>query len=176
VATARARSILDTTLDLRHAPLGALARPLLQRRHEGVRGCVLLVDSDRSIVVTYTRAIRSARMEVVSILTGQEALTLAHRVQFDLLLLHLKLDDIPTVDLVRALRQQGIETPFIAIGACLTDPLAREMLALGADRVLAEPLRLAELREAAVRATRQPVDVSDPPTSHSPVSKKLLTD
>jgi DNA-binding response OmpR family regulator len=118
-----------------------------------VQGCVLLVDSDRSVVGTFTRAIRSARMEVVSILTGQEALTLAPRVRFDLLLLHLTLDDMPPLDVVRALRRHGIETPFIAIGARPTDPIAIEALALGAARVLAEPLRLAELREAVVRAS-----------------------
>jgi DNA-binding response OmpR family regulator len=118
-----------------------------------VQGCVLLVDSDRSVVGTFTRAIRSARMEVFPILTGHEALTLAQRVRFDLLLLHLRLDDMPALDVIRTLRRLGIETPFIAIGARPTDPIAIDALALGADRVLAEPLRLAELREAVVHAS-----------------------
>jgi DNA-binding response OmpR family regulator len=98
-------------------------------------------------------------MEVVSALTGQEALalTLAQRVRFDLLLLHLQLDDMPALDVIRALRRQGIEMPFIAIGARPTDPLALDALALDADRVLAAPLRLAELRDAVVHAMRKPI-------------------
>lgn len=159
---ATAPSFIATASFPRTAPASAVAPPLRRERASDIRGCVLLVDSDRCIVEAFSRTLRSARVEVVPTLRGRSALALSRRIRFDLILLNLRLEDMSALDVLRGLRGQGMEAPVIAIGAPAAHPLAIEAVALGADRVLEEPVRLAELRDVVVRATRAmgaPLDV-----------------
>ena len=89
---------------------------------------------------------------VICALGGREALAVARRVRFRLLLLHLELPDMHGLDVVRALRGTGFHTPFMAVTGCATVPAEAE--ALGALRVFAEPFDVRELSAAVARAVR----------------------
>jgi CheY-like chemotaxis protein len=121
-------------------------------RANGLRGCILIVDHARAVSEMLSRAIRSFGCEVASALTAREALAVASRVRFDLLLLHGKLRDAAGLELIRALRGQGFDAPFILMTGQATDPVAVEARALGALHVLAEPICLTQLRAAIARA------------------------
>lgn len=89
-------------------------------------------------------------LAVVSALAGREALAVAHRVRFRLLLVHLELPDIHGLDVVRTLRGAGCHAPFIALTGC--EDVRVEAHAMGALRVFDEPFDLSELRGAVARA------------------------
>jgi len=115
-------------------------------------GSVLLVDQERSIIEVLTREISSQGVGVICAHGGREALAVAHRVQFRLLLLHLELPDMHGLDVVRALRGTGFYTPFMAVTGCATMPA--EAKALGALRVFPEPFDVRELGAAVASAVR----------------------
>jgi DNA-binding response OmpR family regulator len=124
-------------------------------RSPGEHICVLTVDHDRSFTEALAGVIRSFGLDVVSAAAGREALALARRVRFDLLLLHVELRDIPSLDLVRSLRDQGFKAPFILMMDHTTEPVASEATALGAVAILEEPIRWDALRVAVARAANQ---------------------
>ena len=126
-----------------------------QTRGPGEHLCVLTVDHDRSFTKALAGAIRSLGLDVVSAETGTEALALARRVRFDLLLLHVELRDIPGLDLVRRLGAQGFKTPFILMADRATEPVAAEATALGVIAILEEPIRWDTLRVAVELAAGQ---------------------
>jgi CheY-like chemotaxis protein len=116
------------------------------------QGCVLLVDGDRAFVEMLADAVGTFGLDVVCALGGREALALAHRVRFDVLLLDLDLWDVPALDVVRGLRDQGFHVPFIVLTRHAAGPVVAEATALGALAVLEEPIRLDALRAAVARA------------------------
>src|SRR5207248_2152683 len=60
--------------------------------------------------------------------------------------------DIPGLEVVRAMRAEGVETPFIVMSGCATVSVAVEAMALGALNVLEKPLHLDDLRATVARA------------------------
>lgn len=118
----------------------------------GEPGCVLVVDDDRGVVETCSQAIQSLPLTIVSAPDGNQALAAARSASFRLLLIELKLPDIPGLDVVRTLQAEGLEAPFIVMSACATVPVAVEAMALGALNVLEKPLHLDDLRAAVARA------------------------
>jgi CheY-like chemotaxis protein len=145
------------------------------------RASVLIVDQARAIIDVLTRELTSLGLAVVCARAGQEALKVANRVQFVLLLLHLELPDIHGLDVVRALHEMGRQTPFIALTG--GKPIPGDAYALGALHVFQEPFDLQELRGAvayaigltagdALGATSKPA-VDQPPATASTLPHDL---
>jgi CheY-like chemotaxis protein len=107
----------------------------------GESGCVLVVDQDRCVADTLAQPIRSLRLDIVSAPDGKEALVAAHHAPVLLLLVELQLPDIPGLEVIRRLRAEGIEAPFIVISGHATVPVTVEAMALGALTVLEKPFR-----------------------------------
>lgn len=139
--------------------------PGWQTRGPGEHICVLTVDPDRSFTEALAGVIRSFGLDVVSAAAGREALALARRVRFDLLLLHVELHDLPSLDLVRSLRDLGFMAPFILMMDHTTEPLATEATALGAVAILEEPIRWDALRVAVARAAAQAAVIRSRPVT-----------
>jgi CheY-like chemotaxis protein len=139
-------------------PLASPATAAIRRDLAGMHGhdCILLVEPVRPVSEMFTRAIRSFGFEVVSARTGREALAVANRVRFNLLLLHGQLRDIPGLDVVRTLRDRGVDVPFIVMTVRDSDTIAAEAITLGATHVLAEPIGLTQLRTAIMRTVDGP--------------------
>lgn len=113
---------------------------------------VLLVDADPSVVDVFTSTIGSLAIQVVAAGDGRSALAAARREPFHLWLLETKLPDLHGLDVVRELRAEGFQTPFIVASGSVTVRTAVEATKLGALDVFEKPVRLEELRRAVLVA------------------------
>jgi CheY-like chemotaxis protein len=116
-----------------------------QHRHSPGSPSVLVIDDDQPVVDVFTQAMHALGVQVVSALDGRQALAAAHRTPFSLWLLETKLPDLHGLDVVRRLRAEGFNTPFLVVSRHATVQSAVEATKLGALSVLEKPVRLDEL-------------------------------
>jgi ActR/RegA family two-component response regulator len=131
----------------------------------------LLVIEDAEMAPSCHRALRHARLDIVSATTGVQALSAARVMRFDLLLVELRLPDMHGLDVVRTLRAEGRYTPFIMIGATTSVSTVVEAMRLGASTVLERPLDVERLM-LAVSAAMQPGPVSRTDTDSREVERR----
>lgn len=106
---------------------------------------ILVVDDEASIRTLMVYNLKNAGYEVVGAADGQEALVLTAKVVFDLIVLDWMLPEVDGLDVLRQLRQQGIESPVIFLTA-KTDELDKLLgLELGADDYMTKPFSVREL-------------------------------
>jgi DNA-binding response OmpR family regulator len=104
---------------------------------EGRPAHLLVVEDDPRIAAVLVKGLRTQGFQVESVATGAEAIRRAS--DFDVLLLDLGLPDIDGLDVLRALRDDGVGVPVVVITA-RTDPRDRAAAAdLGADFYLTKP-------------------------------------
>jgi CheY-like chemotaxis protein/nitrogen-specific signal transduction histidine kinase len=76
---------------------------------------------------------------------GGEALAMAERRAFDLLLLDLRMPVCDGLEVARRLREQGVQTPILLLTADLLDPAVATSPPPGCDALLAKPLERSRL-------------------------------
>lgn len=108
----------------------------------------LLLEDDPETSHVLALVLASPRLEVVPALSGAEALAVARRVHFDLLLVDLGLPDMPGLEVVRRFRAQDNLMPFIVICGRASVPAVVECMKLGALDVLEKPVTFEDLTEA----------------------------
>jgi diguanylate cyclase (GGDEF)-like protein len=117
-------------------------------------GRVLVVDPEPIVTELIERRLRAAGFETAAAATGQEALSVAGRERFDVILLAMSLPDVDGLGVLSRLRAMpGLDGASIALTASMhRDPesLVRA-LDLGADDYLRKPIEAVEL-VARVRA------------------------
>lgn len=139
------------------------------------RAHVLLVEDDEGTAESFTWGLRAAQCDVVTVRSGREALDVTRQAAFDLLVIDLRLPDMPGMDVVRQLRAQGIGAPFIIVSGFTTTPIVVEAMKLGASTVLEKPLDLEDLL-ATVRTVlgRHAPQVALPPRVDTPPARVNL--
>jgi ActR/RegA family two-component response regulator len=109
------------------------------------RARILLVEDDEGAAETLTWALRMEGFDVVSAQSGRAGLAAFRRFAFDLLLIDLRLPDMPGLDVVRELRNRGSDPPFIVISGYASVPSTVELMRLGARTVFEKPVDVDEL-------------------------------
>lgn len=109
---------------------------------------ILLVEDDEGTADTFTWALRLEGFDVVSARSGREGLAAFRQAPFDLLLIDLRLPDMPGLDVVRNLRDSGANPPFIVISGYASVPSTVEVMHLGARTVFEKPLDVDDLLTA----------------------------
>ena len=106
---------------------------------------ILLVEDEPSLVLTLTDRLISEGYRVDTASDGEEALVRAEAGAFDLILLDVMLPRKNGFDVLRDLRQRGLETPVIMLTARgqVVDTVVG--LKLGADDYLSKPFEMMEL-------------------------------
>jgi two-component system, OmpR family, alkaline phosphatase synthesis response regulator PhoP len=106
---------------------------------------ILLIEDEPGIVLTLTDRLTGEGYSVESATDGESGLERATRDAFDLLLLDLMLPRMSGLDVCKALRKRGIETPMIMLTARgqVVDKVVG--LKLGADDYVTKPFEMAEL-------------------------------
>jgi DNA-binding response OmpR family regulator len=106
---------------------------------------ILLVEDEPALVLTLTDRLRSEGYEVEAAGDGDEGYRLASSGRFDLVLLDVGLPRRGGFDVLRDLRQHGVETPVLMLTARgqVVDRVLG--LKLGADDYLAKPFDMMEL-------------------------------
>lgn len=106
---------------------------------------LLLVEDEPGLVLTLTDRLTSEGFEVESATDGEFGFKLALSNQFDILILDVMLPKKNGFDIIRDLRQRGIETPVLMLTARgqVVDKVVG--LKLGADDYLTKPFDMMEL-------------------------------
>src|SRR3954467_13572121 len=99
---------------------------------------ILFVGDEPSISDPFSKALAREGFEPVVARTGREALALAERREFDLVLLDLNLPDTDGRDVARELRRRG-DTPIVMLTARGTEMDRIVGLELGADDYVVKP-------------------------------------
>jgi two-component system, OmpR family, response regulator MprA len=106
---------------------------------------VLVADGDRGVAVSLGRVLEAHGLATEVALDGPEAVALARRRRFDVLLLNVSLPAQDALSVVLELRGDGFTVPVVMLAA--EDDLEQKVTALrsGADDYLARPFHLPEL-------------------------------
>jgi DNA-binding response OmpR family regulator len=112
---------------------------------------LLLVEDERKVASFIARSLRENSYFVDVAETGEKALDMVSRSNYDLILLDIRLPKLSGVEVCREIREAGIETPVLMLTARSLVEQRVEGLDAGADDYLTKPFALAELH-ARVRA------------------------
>jgi len=112
---------------------------------------ILLVEDEHKVASFIARALKENTYAVDVVETGEKALELGTDVNYDAILLDVRLPGINGIEVCRQLRQRGIEAPVLILTARGLTEQKVEGLDAGADDYLTKPFVLAELL-ARVRA------------------------
>ena len=132
-----------TTRSTPAAKLGHTARLICARLVAVAR--ILIVEDEPGLVLTLSDRLGREGHVVETATEGREGLARASQEPFDLLLLDVMLPGLGGFDILRDLRQQGVETPVIMLtarGQVIDKVLG---LKLGADDYLTKPFEMMEL-------------------------------
>lgn len=102
---------------------------------------VLIVDDDPAIRKLLGKVMQSNDLEVFTAESGGEALELIKRDRYDIILMDVMLGDMEGFDVIRQIREQGIQTPVIIISGRDEDYDTLYGLSLGADDYITKPFR-----------------------------------
>jgi len=115
--------------------------------HEGpLRNArVLLVEDARDIREVFTLLLQAEGARVTATGTGREAVELAGREEFDVLLTDLGLPDIPGEIVIRHVVATARRRPWVVVVTGYDEPFMGRAREAGADVVLTKPIAWAEL-------------------------------
>jgi CheY-like chemotaxis protein len=109
------------------------------------RRSVLVIDDDLGTRETFTWALAARGLTVAATGSGVEALEIAKRERFDLVLIDLRLPDMLGTDLARAFQRQLPTARLILVSGFLTTRITVEAVKLGIADVMEKPVALEEL-------------------------------
>jgi PAS domain S-box-containing protein len=133
------------------AQTAAAARQALQRAHAGA--AVLVAEDDAVSREICAELLRLAGLEVTLAVDGEEAVALAGRQRFGLILMDMQMPRLDGLGATARLRASGPnrETPVMALTANAFDEDRRRCLAAGMDAFLSKPVDAAALYTTAAR-------------------------
>ena len=116
---------------------------------------ILLTEDDHPLANTMLSMLRDGQNTVDWVDDGQQALNALLNESFDLAILDLTLPRVDGLDIVRQVREQGVELPIIILTARseLTEKL--QGLDAGADDYLTKPFAMSELKARLRAVTRR---------------------
>jgi DNA-binding response OmpR family regulator len=106
---------------------------------------VLLVEDARDIREVFTLLLQAEGARVTATGTGREAVELAGREEFDVLLTDLGLPDIPGEIVIRHVVATARRRPWVVVVTGYDEPFMGRAREAGADVVLTKPIAWAEL-------------------------------
>src|ERR1700680_1672326 len=112
---------------------------------------ILLAEDERKVASFIARTLRENAYAVDIADTGEKALERGREVNYDVILLDVRLPGISGIEVCRELRHRGVEAPVMMLTARSLVEQRVEGLDVGADDYLTKPFVLAELL-ARVRA------------------------
>lgn len=114
-----------------------------EQRAEAAR--ILVVDDEASIVDAVATALRYEGFTVEEARDGRDALAAVERFEPDLLILDWRLPDIQGIEVLRRIRERGLQTPILFLTATDTVEDKAEALGAGGDDYLTKPFSLDEI-------------------------------
>jgi len=113
---------------------------------------LLLVDDEQSFVDVLSKRLTRRGLTVTTALCGAEALRLLRKMEFDVMILDLKMEEMSGLDVLKTVRIVAPETPVIMLTGHGSEQSAREGITLGASDYLLKPCDLDELLSKVIKA------------------------
>lgn len=118
---------------------------------------VLLVDDEESLRITLAANLELEGYEVVEAGSGEEALELAEKQAFDLVLSDIKMPGMNGVELFRALRAKWPRVPCVLMSAFALEDLVAGALSEGVFTLLPKPFDIQAALQVLTKAAHGPV-------------------
>jgi nitrogen regulation protein NR(I) len=113
---------------------------------------LLVVDDEQNVLYSLAKSLQSDTLDVITASTGREAVEWAERQRPDVVILDLRLSDMPGLDVFDHLRALDPRLPIVLITAFATTETAIEAMKRGAFEYLLKPIDFHQLREVVQRA------------------------
>lgn len=125
---------------------------------------ILVVDDERGARLALEVPLRLSGYEVTAVAGGREAVSLARRQHFDIVLTDIYMPDLNGLEVISEIRQASPDTRTIAVTAQGSLEIALQAIEKGAFDFIAKPYALEEMLALVNRATThaQAVPVADP--------------
>lgn len=115
---------------------------------------MLVVDDEQEFVATLVKRLSRRGMVCCTSFTGAEAIAIAGRESFDVVLLDMKLPDIDGNEVLREVKKLKPETPVVILTGHISANEGMEGIGDGAKDYLMKPVEFESLLEALQRACR----------------------
>ena len=116
---------------------------------------VILVEDTASLAVTYRQYLRDEPIELIHVDTGEAAKAAIARHNPGLVLLDLKLPDIPGQEVLAWIREQGFPTAVVVMTAHSSVEVAVDVMRFGAEDFLEKPFDAHRLQTTVRNALKQ---------------------
>ncbi len=132
-------------------------------------GKVLLAEDIKTNQVLMTKMLTKTGLEVTLADDGNQALQKALSQSFDLILMDMQMPHMNGYDATRALKQQGCQTPIVALTANAMKGDETKCLAAGCDGYLTKPIDRGELMRIITKTLQPEQDVSERATDSNAI-------
>src|SRR5579863_2295488 len=112
---------------------------------------ILVVDDDEGLRLLISDSLHSAGYHVTGVESGADAIEALKGAKPDLMLLDLKLNDMPGTQLLTALRERGGVPPFVVVTGQGDERIAVEMMKIGAMDYVMKDTGILELLPTVVK-------------------------
>lgn len=126
---------------------------------------VLVVDDERLVRESVRMAFEREGMEAVTASSGQEALLLLEKQNFDLIVLDVMMDVMDGIYVVKLIRQKKIYTPVLFLSGNQEEQSKILAISMGGDDYITKPFSLALLTTKANALIRRNNEYTQPMTS-----------
>ncbi|UCG88946.1 MAG: response regulator transcription factor [Gemmatimonadota bacterium] len=123
---------------------------------------VLVVEDDRSVGQFVKRGLEEQRIQADLVADGMEALEWASRAEYDVVVLDLRLPGLSGQEVLRTLRDRGVDTPVLVLTAQDAVESKVQALRTGADDYVTKPFAFEELLARVEALYRRPRDIALP--------------
>jgi len=123
---------------------------------------ILVVEDDRSVGQFVKRGLEEQRIQTDLITDGKEALDRASQANYDVIVLDLRLPSLSGQEVLRTLRDRGVETPVLVLTAQDAVESKVQALRTGADDYVTKPFAFEELLARVEALYRRPRDIASP--------------
>ena len=123
---------------------------------------VLVVEDDRSVGQYVKRGLEEQRIQADLVADGKEALEQASQAEYDVVVLDLRLPSLSGQEVLRTLRDRGVDTPVLILTAQDAVESKVQALRTGADDYVTKPFAFEELLARVEALYRRPRDIAIP--------------
>ncbi|MDQ0089024.1 two-component system chemotaxis sensor kinase CheA [Paenibacillus anaericanus] len=106
---------------------------------------VLIVDDDERNLLALTPPLKSKGMDVITAQTGQQAIDLIHKQDFDIVLMDIMMPGMNGLEAIKIIRNVRTELPIISVTAKAMIQDRMDSLEAGASDFISKPLNLEQL-------------------------------
>jgi CheY-like chemotaxis protein/anti-sigma regulatory factor (Ser/Thr protein kinase) len=119
---------------------------------EKIKGNILLIDDDESILRLLSKILIAEGHEVTTVMSGSEAIELFRDKQFNLVITDMYMPELDGLDVIRNLKDINLNTPIIVLTAAGSVGNVVQSLKLGAFNYMTKPFNVADVCEIVQKA------------------------